>query len=100
MLMGSRLEAEAFFEALRNKIPMWPAKEKYSNLWIRLETCLFVNKREALQKEMGLTQAAGRKLGQRTKASIKDDHVERAQKAGEMVTKPLALELARGLVNP
>ena len=33
--MGPRREAETLFGALRNKIPMRPVREKYTNSWIR-----------------------------------------------------------------
>jgi hypothetical protein len=69
---------------------MRPVREKHTHSWIREGTWLLVDRRAALRKEMRLTQAEGRKLGRRIKASLKADRIERARKAGELVMENLS----------
>ena len=74
------------FATLTGAIDKPPKQEWRENSWIRPGTWAHVNERGSKANAGVLTRQEGRKLTRKIKWLLREDRVERAQRAGEAIT--------------
>ena len=78
-------EGGRMFGALAEKVEKPRRRERVENSWIRQATWELVDRRTQLRRKGKLDIEESRRLSRRIKASLREDHRERARRTGEEV---------------
>ena len=85
--IGPKTHGEVMFEELQRLQPMVLVREKSSHDWIHEGTWLLVDRWVALRRQNKLLRQEGRSLARKIHASLKDDCIKRARRAGGELMK-------------